>query len=176
MAATFLILVGSFTSYISAIRFNPSASSLTYVTQTAVGSGPSWLTLHPSNSSIVYATEDQWYTSGNIHSLILDPSTGALTRKNTVSTQTSANQGGAVYIEPLNGGTELAVANYNSGSAFIVGLGSDKLSFTSTQLMKFTGTGPLPNQNTQHPHQVGEILFCYHLANSRLIDPYSTSL
>lgn len=159
--ANFLILVGGFTTYISAIKFSTSSNTLSYITQSAVGSGPSWLTQHPANSSIVYATEDQYYNSGNIHSTLLNPSTGVVTKISTISTQTKPGNGGDVWIEPLNDGTALVAANYNSGSVFFVPLSDDKLSFASNsaQLMSFTGSGPLSNQKGAHAHQVW-FLFC----------------
>lgn len=85
--------------------------------------------------------------------MILNPSTGSLTTVATIST-TTAN-GGTVYVEPINNGTALAAADFTPGSAMIIPLGNDKLSFSgSGQILKFTGSGPLPNQANAHAHQV----------------------
>ncbi|KAG8791109.1 hypothetical protein FRC16_000581 [Serendipita sp. 398] len=155
MAASFLILVGGYTSVITSLRFTPSTSSLTYLTQSNVGvQSPSWLTTHPSNSSIIYATREAWGTTGAIYSLLLNPTTGSLTSKASISTGTSVSNGGTVYVEVLSDGTTLAASNYNAGSAFLVSLGSDKLSFSgSGQTLQFSGSGPLPNQLSAHAHQ-----------------------
>ncbi|KAG8826497.1 hypothetical protein FRC17_008215, partial [Serendipita sp. 399] len=155
MASTFLILVGGYTSVISSLRFTPSTSSLTYLTQSSVGAqSPTWLSSHPTNSSIIYATQEAWGRTGAIYSLLLNPSTGSLTSKASISTGTSTSNGGAVYVELLGDGTTLAASNYNAGSAFMVSLGSDKLSFSgSGQVIQFSGSGPLPNQLSPHAHQ-----------------------
>jgi 6-phosphogluconolactonase (cycloisomerase 2 family) len=161
MASTLLILVGGFTSFISAIRFNPATNGLSYVTQTAVGVSPSWLTLHPNDSSVVYASEDQYSTSGSIYALKLDASTGALTQRSKISTQTANGNGGSVSIDVSTDGKWIGAANYNSGSAFFVQLGADKLSFSgSGQLVKFNGSGPLQNQRGAHAHQVRNSFRC----------------
>ncbi|PVG00800.1 3-carboxy-cis,cis-mucoante lactonizing enzyme [Serendipita vermifera] len=156
MAASFLLLVGGYSQYIHSLRFTPSTSSLTYLTQTSVGAGsPSWLTTHPSNSSIVYATQELYSTPGAIHALVLNPSTGSLQLKSSINTQGSTfNAGGAVYVEVFDNGNSLSAANFNGGSAFVVSLGSDKTSFSgSGQTLQFTGSGPLPNQRSAHAHQ-----------------------
>jgi 6-phosphogluconolactonase (cycloisomerase 2 family) len=159
MAASFLLLVGGYSQYIHSLRFTPSTSSLTWLTQTSVGAGsPSWLTTHPANSSIVYATQEVWNAPGAIHALVLNPSTGSLQLKSTVNTGTTYNSGGTVYVEAFDNGNALAAANFNSGSAFIVSLGSDKTSFSgSGQTLQFTGSGPMPNQKSAHAHQVSII-------------------
>jgi len=88
-----------------------------------------------------------------IKSLVLNPSTGTLKSIASINTGTKPNAGGTVYVEAINNGTALAAANYNSGSAFIVTLGSDYTSFGSGQTLQFTGSGPLSNQANAHAHQ-----------------------
>lgn len=152
--ATFLLLVGSYTSYITSLRFAPASSSLTYITQTACGGSPSWLAQHPSNSSIIYATQEVWNAPGMIYSLVSHPSTGSLTPIASISTGTPNGAAGSVYVQAINNGESLAAANYNAGSAFIVPLGTDKTSFSgSGQVVAFTGSGPSPNQASAHAHQ-----------------------
>lgn len=155
--SSFLILVGSYTAYISTLLLSPGPSgySLSYLTQTACGGSPSWVTHHPSNTSIVYATQELYYASGMIYSLVLNPSTGALTQISSISTGTPSNAEGTVYVQAISNGTALAAANYNAGSAFFVGLTSDATHFTgSGQLLQFTGHGPASNQASAHAHEV----------------------
>ncbi|KIM19409.1 hypothetical protein M408DRAFT_13484, partial [Serendipita vermifera MAFF 305830] len=136
--ATFLLLVGSYTSYITSLRFAPASSSLTYITQTACGGSPSWLAQHPSNSSIICqqnsldATQEVWNAPGMIYSLVSHPSTGSLTPIASISTGTPNGAAGSVYVQAINNGESLAAANYNAGSAFIVPLGTDKTSFSGS--------------------------------------------
>ncbi|CCA68203.1 hypothetical protein PIIN_02069 [Serendipita indica DSM 11827] len=157
-AAAFLILVGGYGNAITSLKFTPSTSSLTYMTQTNVAQMTTWLSTHPANSSIVYAAQEAWYTTGNIFSLILNPTTGALTTKSSISTgpMVSNYGGGCVHVTPINGGTALAAANFNSGSAFVVPLNSDRLTFGSGQVLQFTGSGPMQNQKSAHAHQAIE--------------------
>ena len=90
---------------------------------------------------------------------MLNPSTGGLTSVASISTGTPTNAAGTVYVEAINNGTALAAANYNAGSTFVVPLGSDKTSFSGTgQVIKFTGSGPFPNQASAHAHQVNSRL------------------
>lgn len=150
-AAAFLILVGGYSNYISSLRFTPSTSTLTYLTQTASPSA-TWLTQHPSNSSIIYAAKEVWNQPGAITTMVLNPSTGSLKTVATINTGTA--NGGTVYVEPINNGTALAAADFTPGTAMIVPLGNDRTSFSGTgQVLKFVGSGPLPNQASAHAHQ-----------------------
>lgn len=155
MASTFLILVGGYSTYIYTLLFNPSNSSLTSLAQSDGGLGPSWLSQHPSDPTIVYASQEAFTHPGMIYSFVLDRTSGNLTSKSSVDTRCADNLGASVYIEAINNGTSLMATNYFSGSVFTVDLESDKTTFSnSTQLVTFTGRGPFPQQDSSHPHQV----------------------
>lgn len=83
--------------------------------------------------------------------MTLNPDTGSLNQASSVSTQ--ATTSGAVHVLPIQGTAALVASNFNAGSASFVGLTSDTLYFSgSGQKVQFTG--PLPNQQSAHAHQV----------------------
>jgi 6-phosphogluconolactonase (cycloisomerase 2 family) len=144
MSSSFLILVGSFSSMISTLNFTSSPPSLTRVTQTASGTSPSWLLSNPSNSSILYATDET--DNGTVNSFIVDQKTGALTHVDSIATQ----GGSPTHIGLVNNGTQLGVANYGGKSAFFTTLQSDQVHFSSPQLVNFQGT------SNSNPHEVSQ--------------------
>lgn len=142
MSSTFLILVGSFAPMISTLNFTSSPPSLSLVSQTASGTSPSWLLSNPSNSSIVYATDET--DTGALNSLVLDHFTGKLTSVASIPTQ----GGSPTHIGLVNNGTQLGVANYGGSSAFFTTLDQDLLHFNSPQLISFGTAG------SSNAHQV----------------------
>ncbi|PVG01014.1 3-carboxy-cis,cis-mucoante lactonizing enzyme [Serendipita vermifera] len=149
MASTFLILVGSFSTYISSLKFVTSPPSLTLVTQTPSGSAPSWILQSPFNKSIIYATDE--IPDGHLNSLVLNHKYKNLTHIDSISTQGTY----PTHIGAVLDGNTLGVANYYGSSAFIVPLGKDHLTFSSSpQVVSFNGSGPQPQQLSAHPHQI----------------------
>lgn len=145
----FLVLVGSFSTYISSLKFTVSPPSLTLVTQTASGGAPSWLLQSPFNASIVYATDE--LPDGSLNSLVINKPSGNLTHIDTISTQGQY----PTHIGAVLDGNTLGVANYYGSSEFVVSLKKDHLHFAgSEQLVAFNGSGPMPQQLSSHPHQV----------------------
>jgi len=135
MSSAFLILVGSFSPMISTLNFTSSPPSLSLVSQTPSGTSPSWLLSNPTNTSIIYATDE--VDSGALNSLVLDHSSGKLTPVASIPTQ----GGGPTHIGLVNNGTQLGVANYGGGSAFFTTLDQDLLHFGSPQLVSFASAG-----------------------------------
>jgi 6-phosphogluconolactonase (cycloisomerase 2 family) len=149
MQSTFLILVGSFSTYISSLKFVTSPPSLTLFTQTPSGSAPSWVTQSPFNKSIIYATDET--PAGHLNSLVLNHKYKNLTHIDSIATQGDY----PTHIGAILDGNTLGVANYYGSSAFIVSLAKDHLTFSSTpQIVPFNGSGPEPEQLSSHPHQV----------------------
>jgi 6-phosphogluconolactonase (cycloisomerase 2 family) len=151
---SFLILVGSFSQMISTLNFTISPPSLNLVTQTASGTSPSWLLGNPTNSSIVYATDE--VEDGALNSLILDQTTGKLSPVSSIRTQ----GGSPTHIGLVNNGTQLGAANFVGGSAFFTTLQADQLHFSDPQLVHFD----VPASNA---HQVCERL-SYHVSISEI--------
>lgn len=49
----FTILAGGYSTFVASYLFNTDASTLTLLNQSPTGANPSWITLHPFNSSIL---------------------------------------------------------------------------------------------------------------------------
>ena len=145
------VLIGSFTPSITTLQFTASPPSLSFVCQFKSGTSPTWLANSPEFPTTIYATDET--DTGSINSLVLDPNTGGLTPLVIVSTQ-----GGApTHLGFINNGTALGVANYATGSAFVVNLdttGTGQFTLNTNALVPFQGSGPLPNQLSPHAHQV----------------------
>ena len=146
---SFFILVGSWSTVISTLRFSDSPAGLSFVSQTAnLGGSPSWLTPNPVNSSIIYSTIEA--SAGQILSLTVNKHTGTV----ALVAKVSSSGKGPVHIGVLPSGTELEAVNYGSKSAFNVHLVSDMLHFKNHSTVSFAGSDPHTNQASPHPHQV----------------------
>ena len=148
----FWVLVGSFSPFISTLQFTTSPPSLSLVSQIKSGTSPTWLANSLKFPTTIFATDE--IEAGSISSLALDLNTGGLTRLANTSTQGGApTHLGFVHTHD---GTVLGAANFVNGSAFFVDLDTTATGqFTSdTDLVRFEGSGPLPNQLTPHAHQV----------------------
>lgn len=160
------ILIGSFTPSITTLQFTTSPPSLSFVSQFESGTSPTWLAKSSKFPTTIYATDEA--DSGSINSLALDLNTGGLTPLANVSTQ-----GGApTHLRFINNGAALGAVNYVTGSAFVVNLDATRTGqFTpdASALVPFQGSGPLPNQLSPHPHQVG-IVFQRNSPRAELID------
>lgn len=55
----FTLLVGGYGSVITSILFNSSSSNLTVLGASDSGVNPSWITIHPLNSSVLIGTNEQ---------------------------------------------------------------------------------------------------------------------
>ncbi|KIO30985.1 hypothetical protein M407DRAFT_221408 [Tulasnella calospora MUT 4182] len=153
------ILVGGYTSIITALLYTPNGSgtagSLSLLSQSNAGTNPSWLALNPSNNSILYANQETW--GGQIWSFTIDPATAALTKKS--SGPTGGNN--PAHFGVLFGGNEIVAANYDGASTTDIILGTDRTTFSSSTgpMVTYTGSGPNTSRQTvPHPHQVIEYL------------------
>jgi len=155
---SFLILVGSFSQMISTLNFTISPPSLNLVAQSPSGTSPSWLLGNPTNSSIVYATDE--VEDGALNSLVLDQTTGKLSPVSSIRTQ----GGSPTHIGLVNNGTQLGAANFAGGSAFFTTLEADQLHFSEPQLLQF-------DVSASNAHQVvasGDQVFVADLAADRV--------
>ena len=152
MPTAFLVLVGSFSTYISSLKFTISPPSLELVRQTPSGGAPSWLLQSPFNKSIIYATDE--LPNGSLNSLVIDRLYGNLSHVDTIPTQGDY----PTNIGAILDGNTLGVANYYGSSEFVIPLKSDHLHFSGAgSLVPFTGSGPMPQQLSSHPHNVSLI-------------------
>jgi 6-phosphogluconolactonase (cycloisomerase 2 family) len=109
----FKILAGGYDVFVATYLFNSTSSSLSLTSKSYTGQSPSWLSLHPTNSSVVYAVNEVY--SGALQSFIIS-NDGALS--NAFSTIPSGGNSPA-FAAALSTG-EVAVFNYGSGNGKIV--------------------------------------------------------
>lgn len=77
----FTLLVSGYTTIITALSFNPATSSLTTLSTSPAGVNPSWITAHPTNKSVIYATQET--SAGSIMSFAVGQA-GQLTQVRVV--------------------------------------------------------------------------------------------
>ncbi|KAF8602593.1 putative isomerase YbhE [Ceratobasidium sp. AG-I] len=148
--SAFIIFVGGYTGMITALSFNPGSTSLSTLSTTYAGTNPTWLAVHPTNKSVLFATQETY--TGAVLSFAIG-SSGRLTQLGSVST------GGAspVHLTTFNNGTEIAAINYEGGNGRNIALTADKGHFgTAYPGITFNGSGPQPRQTHARPHQVIE--------------------
>ncbi|KAJ7100693.1 Lactonase, 7-bladed beta-propeller-domain-containing protein [Mycena belliarum] len=137
------IFAGGYDVFIAAYLFNTVTSSLTLAGKYPSGANPSWVTLHPSNKSILYATNEN--AGGALQSFEIAGS--VLSR--AVDTVPSDGDSPA-FAAALSTG-EVAILNYSSGNGRIIP--------TTTSPAEFSDNAPVisfPPQaasgGVSHPH------------------------
>ncbi|KAG0702659.1 Lactonase, 7-bladed beta-propeller-domain-containing protein [Suillus ampliporus] len=160
----FTILAGGYTSFIASYVFNSDTNSLTYLNQYITGGNPSWIISHPTNKSILYATNEN-VPVGSLQSFTVGPE-GALTLVDTADSGGS----GPPYCGGLTTG-QVAIANYGSGTARVIPTTADPLHFSNDSTIV---TFPVPTTGTQgvsEPHmayQYGEELLIPDKGNDKI--------
>ncbi|KAH9475848.1 hypothetical protein JR316_0011408 [Psilocybe cubensis] len=109
----FTILAGGFSTFIATYVFNSDASTLTLTEQTTTGPNPSWIALHPENSSILYAVNEIG-PIGSLQSFLVNAD-GGLTLVDTVS----SGGNGPTFTNPLSTG-EVTAMNFGSPNCSLV--------------------------------------------------------
>ncbi|KAF7792669.1 hypothetical protein EIP86_003766 [Pleurotus ostreatoroseus] len=144
----FTILAGGYSSFVVSYLFNSDTSSLTVLNQSPTGANPSWITLHPTNKSILYATNEN--DDGALQSFTIGPQ-GVLSEP----VDTIPTQGGApAFTAPLAGG-QVAVMNYNTGNGLIIPTTTDPLHFSrDASLITFPAPVSHPHMALQHGEEV----------------------
>ncbi|KAH9896867.1 putative isomerase YbhE [Cubamyces lactineus] len=140
----FTILAGGYSTFIATYLFNSDAGTLSLVSQSPTGQNPSWIDLHPTNKSILYATNEN--TDGALQSFFVKQD-GSLT---PAVGQTSSGGNGPAFAVPLSTG-EVAVMNFGSGNGLIIPTEEDPLQFTEgAPLISFPAA-------VSHPHMALEV-------------------
>ncbi|KAI0360680.1 putative isomerase YbhE [Trametes cingulata] len=140
----FTILAGGYSTFIATYLFNSDAGSLSLVSQSPTGQNPSWIDLHPTNKSILYATNEN--TDGALQSFFVKQD-GSLT---AAVGQTSSGGNGPAFAVPLSTG-EVAVMNFGSGNGLVIPTEEDPLQFTEgAPLISFPAA-------VSHPHMALEV-------------------
>ncbi|CAE7131687.1 unnamed protein product [Rhizoctonia solani] len=145
------LLVGGYATTIATLLFNPTSSSLSNIATTSAGISPTWITIHPTNKSLVYATQE--WTPGSILSFVVQQS-GQLTKVSSIA----SGGGSPAHAIVTSDGKEFIAMNYMGGNGINIPLKADKAYFgTPYPIIAFNGSGPNPNrQDASHPHQVVE--------------------
>ncbi|KAI5886632.1 putative isomerase YbhE [Schizophyllum commune H4-8] len=142
--SAFTILAGGYDSSIAAYAFTPDNASLTLVNTYPSGQNPSWISLNPSNTSVLYATNEN--TEGGLQSFIIGSDFSLSAAVDTVASGGDA----PAYATWLSTG-EVAVMNYNSGDGRILPTSSPETFTDDAPLLTFPVL-----KNISHPHMVYE--------------------
>ncbi|KAK0444261.1 putative isomerase YbhE [Desarmillaria tabescens] len=142
----FTILAGGYDVFITSYLFNSDASTLSLTGKYPSGSNPSWITSHPTNKSILYATNEN--TEGAVQSFTVT-SDGVLSEP--VSTIPTDGDSPAFAVALSTG--QVAAMNYGSGNGRIIPTTSTPLDFDNTAgVVSF----PIQSGGVSHPHMALE--------------------
>ncbi|XP_006457591.1 hypothetical protein AGABI2DRAFT_196220 [Agaricus bisporus var. bisporus H97] len=141
----FRILAGGYDNFVATYLFDPQSSSLSVASRSTTGINPSWLTGHPTNASIFYATNEN--ADGGLQSFTIN-SDGSLVTQDTVS---SGGDSPAFAVALSTG--QVAVMNYNTGNGRVVPTNEGLVFEQNAAVEKF----PLENSTSvSHPHMALE--------------------
>ncbi|EJD08471.1 putative isomerase YbhE [Fomitiporia mediterranea MF3/22] len=145
----FTILAGGYSAFIMTYIFDSDNNALSLAGQSETGGNPSWISLHPTNSSILYAVNEN--SPGALQSFVID-SEGTLSPQ--VSTVASGGDSPAFTV-PLSTG-QVAIMNYNTGNGMIIPTTSDPLHFdtSSAGLIAFPAPVSHPHMAVEHGDEV----------------------
>ncbi|KAG8880318.1 hypothetical protein FRB97_000931 [Tulasnella sp. 331] len=148
----YTILVGAYSKVITTLSFDPSTSpaTLKVVGTTPAGSNPSWVATHPTDKSLVFASNEG--AEGKVLLFKAKPD-------GTLDLIQEASSGGAGTCHLHIGESEVVTCNYSSGSiqTFPLSLSPPALLAPTVEPVKFEfpGTGPSADrQESSHPHQI----------------------
>jgi len=158
MPTTHRILVASYTPNITTLEFDPAAGTLTDIAQSPAGTNPSWIAAHPTDKSLILATNE--VTDGKVHLFKLQPD-GKL---KLLESMGSAGEDPA-HLAVLE--DEVIVGNYSSGTVLAIPFSTTAPHFLSSNPpIQLTGTGPnIERQSSSHPHQI------YPISSSEVLVP-----
>ncbi|KAJ3513530.1 hypothetical protein NLJ89_g2895 [Agrocybe chaxingu] len=144
---SFTILAGGYDFFVATYLFNAATSSLTVTRRSPTGQSPSWLSLHPTNQSLLYAVNE--VAVGAVQSFSVS-STGELSQ--AIDTVSSGGDSPA-FATALSTGA-VAVVNYFGGNGRIIPT-SNSVRFDNTAPII---TFPIINgpETVSHPHMVLE--------------------
>ncbi|KZT25986.1 hypothetical protein NEOLEDRAFT_1178100 [Neolentinus lepideus HHB14362 ss-1] len=139
----FTIIAGGYTAFVASYLFNSDTSTLSLLNQSPTGENPSWISLHPFNSSIVYAVNEN--DDGALQSYVVGYEGALAGPVDTVS----SGGGGPAFAAGLTTG-QVAIMNYNTGNGKIVPTTEGGLVFDkNAPLITF----PPPAGGVSHPHE-----------------------
>ncbi|KAB5589128.1 Lactonase, 7-bladed beta-propeller [Ceratobasidium theobromae] len=141
------ILVASYTPNITTLEFDDVEHTLKPIALSPAGTNPSWIAAHPTERTLVLATNE--VTDGKVHLFRLQQD-GKLKLLESVG---SAGEDPA-HLAVLD--SQVIVGNYSSGSILAVPFSTTAPHFLAAlDPIQLTGTGPnLSRQASSHPHQI----------------------
>ncbi|CAE7105803.1 unnamed protein product [Rhizoctonia solani] len=141
------ILVASYTPNISTLEFDPVAHKLKPIAQSPAGTNPSWIASHPTDSTLIAATNE--VTDGKVHLFRL-LNNGKLKLLESVGTDGEDPAHLAVLED------EIVVGNYSSGNLLSIPLSTSAPYLGSVSpSIQLSGSGPNEaRQTSPHPHQI----------------------
>ncbi|OBZ69776.1 6-phosphogluconolactonase [Grifola frondosa] len=141
------ILVASYTNEIYTLAFDPDVPSLTLASSLTVGHHPSWITRHPTDTSLIFTGLEQ--PDGKVVALRYD----AEGRGTIVG---EAPSGGGHPCSLLATKDQLLIGNYLPGTFATIPLSPEPPHLQGPPaVVAFTGTGPnVQRQSAPHQHQV----------------------
>jgi len=142
------ILAGSYTHEIYTLDFEPSTSSLSSVTATAVGHHPSWIALHPDDCSLVFAALEEH--EGKVVAVKFEKN-----GKGTIVGESPS--GGADPCSLFAATDELIISNYISGivASLPISVQPPYIQGGELAIVQLSGSGPnKERQQSSHAHQV----------------------
>ncbi|KAH9475871.1 hypothetical protein JR316_0011431 [Psilocybe cubensis] len=148
----FKFLAGGYDVFVATYLFNSATNTLSVQSKSPTGSNPSWITLNPTNRSLLYAVNEN--SNGALQSFLINPDGSLSAAIDTVSSGGSS----PAFATALSTGS-VAIMNYDTGNGKIIP--------TSSQQSKFSQSAPLitfppPVGGVSHPHMAleheGEVL------------------
>ncbi|KAF9481731.1 putative isomerase YbhE [Pholiota conissans] len=143
---SFKILAGGYDVFVATYLFNSANSSLTLLSKSPTGSNPSWITLNPTNRSLLYAVNEN--DSGALQSFSITPSGSLSGPIDTIASDGSS----PAFATALSTGS-VAVMNYGTGNGRIIPTTSQESEFVTTAPVI---TFPPPVGGVSHPHMALE--------------------
>ncbi|KAG9080588.1 hypothetical protein FRC06_006390, partial [Ceratobasidium sp. 370] len=141
------IIVASYTPNITTLEFDPSKGTLRVIAQSPAGTNPSWVAAHPTDKSLILATNE--VTDGKVHLFKLKEHGGL----KLLESMGSAGEDPA-HLAVLE--DEVVVGNYSSGTVLPISFSKSAPHFLSCKApIQLSGSGPnSARQRSSHPHQI----------------------
>ena len=157
-ARTLRVYVGTYTGPkskgIYLLRMDLATGALTPPEAVAEAVNPTFLAVHPSRRFLYAVGEVGNFggrKSGAVSALAIAADSGKLTLLN----QQPSGGTGPCYLTVDNGGKNVLVANYGSGSVCVLPVGDDGRLAEPSQVIQHTGSGPnLKRQAGPHAHSI----------------------
>ncbi|KAI0055287.1 putative isomerase YbhE [Artomyces pyxidatus] len=142
----FTILAGGYATFVASYLFNTDTSTLKLLQQSPTGANPSWISLHPTNSNILYAVNEN--SPGALQSFIIG-NQGLLT---VPQDQMNSQGDSPAFTTALSTGP-VAIMNYGSGNGLIVPT-SGPLDFDNASPITFPAAVSHPHMALEHGDEV----------------------